>query len=223
MRVARVSPNYFSLLGVQPAVGRTFSAVEADERQRVALISDSFWRARFHESDNAIGQSIVIDGHPSRIIGVMPRDFRFDDTEVGTPHVVSELGRSSARARCGFLVRDGKIAAERHGGAGSGGNDHDCRPACRRVARLGTAWHHCGSAERARHRFGNTAGAVDTDGRRLSGPADGGRQRRRSFSRTKRRTASGRLRSVQRSEPAALTSLVRRSSRASLLRSLRAP
>src|SRR5688572_9713061 len=74
VRVARVSPNYFSLLGVQPAVGRTFSPVEADERQRVAVVSDGFSRARFHEADNAIGRSIVIDGHPSRIIGVMPRD-----------------------------------------------------------------------------------------------------------------------------------------------------
>ena len=99
VRVARVSPNYFSLLGVQPALGRTFSAVEADERQRVAVVSDGFSRARFQEADNAIGRSIVIDGHPSRIVGVMPRDFRFDDTEVWEPFTLFPNWDDLRRAR----------------------------------------------------------------------------------------------------------------------------
>ena len=69
VRVSRVSPNYFSVLGVQPAYGRTFSAEEAGERQRLAVISHAFWQARYSGSRDAIGASIVIDGLPSRIIG----------------------------------------------------------------------------------------------------------------------------------------------------------
>ncbi len=88
VRVARISPNYFSVLGVQPAYGRTFSVEEADERQRLALISHDFWQARFGGSPTALGTSLVIDRLPSRIIGILPADFQLDDTEVWEPHTL---------------------------------------------------------------------------------------------------------------------------------------
>src|SRR6185295_2017110 len=44
---ASVSPNLFPLLGVQPARGRNFSTEEAEQRQRLVLISHRFWQARF--------------------------------------------------------------------------------------------------------------------------------------------------------------------------------
>ncbi len=99
IRVARVSSNYFSLLGVQPAYGRTFTAEEADERQRLALISDSFWQTRFGGSREAIGSSLVIDGLPSRIIGVLPAELQFDDTEVWEPHTLFADWDTLRRAR----------------------------------------------------------------------------------------------------------------------------
>src|SRR5688572_12089663 len=88
VRVSRVSSNYFSLLGVEPVYGRTFSEKEADERQRLALISHNFWQARFGGSLDAIGASLVIDGLPSRIIGVLPDVHGFDDTQVWEPHTL---------------------------------------------------------------------------------------------------------------------------------------
>src|SRR6185437_9870042 len=71
-----ISPNFFSLLGVQPFEGRTFSAAEADQRQRLALISYRFWQTHFGGSDEALGASIEIDGRPSRIIGILPESFQ---------------------------------------------------------------------------------------------------------------------------------------------------
>jgi predicted permease len=99
IRVSRVSSNYFSLLGVQPAYGRTFSEKEADERQRLALISHNFWQARFGGSGDAIGASLVIDGLPSRIIGVLPAELQFDDTEVWEPHTLFPDWETIRRAR----------------------------------------------------------------------------------------------------------------------------
>jgi predicted permease len=98
IRVSRVSSNYFSLLGVQPAYGRTFSEKEADERQRVALISHSFWQARFGGSRDAIGASLVIDGLPSRIIGVLPAEMKSDE-EVWEPHTLFADWETRRRAR----------------------------------------------------------------------------------------------------------------------------
>jgi predicted permease len=88
VRVSRVSSNYFSVLGVEPAYGRTFSAEEADQRQRLSVISHDFWQARFGGSSDAIGRSIVIEGQPSRIIGVLPAELQFNDTEVWEPHTL---------------------------------------------------------------------------------------------------------------------------------------
>ena len=88
VRVARVSPNYFSVMGVQPAYGRTFTNEEADQRQRLALISHTFWQSRFGGSRDALGTSLVIDGMPSRIVGILPAELQLDDTEVWEPHTL---------------------------------------------------------------------------------------------------------------------------------------
>lgn len=85
--VMRVSANYFGLLGIQPSHGRTFTAREADERQRVALISHTFWQTRFGGSLDAIGATIVLDGRPSQIIGILPASV-LDDSEVWEPHTM---------------------------------------------------------------------------------------------------------------------------------------
>jgi predicted permease len=86
----RVSPDVFPLLGVQPFAGRTFSVEEAAQRQRVALIGYRFWQSRFGGSVDAIGATIVLDGAPSRIIGILPEPFQFPqlDTDVWEPHTL---------------------------------------------------------------------------------------------------------------------------------------
>jgi putative ABC transport system permease protein len=85
---ASISPNLLSLLGVQPARGRNFSSEETEQRQRLVLISHGFWQARFGGSNDAIGATIVLNGLPSQIIGILPADFQIArlDADVWEPH-----------------------------------------------------------------------------------------------------------------------------------------
>jgi putative ABC transport system permease protein len=73
----RVTANTFDMLGVAPALGRTFSAQEEAGRNQVAIISDGLWRRRFGGDPAAIGRTITINGRPYEIIGVMPRHFEY--------------------------------------------------------------------------------------------------------------------------------------------------
>ena len=110
--VARISPNFFPLLGVQPLQGRIFSAEEAEQRQRLALISHRFWQTRFGGSPDAIGASIELDGLPSRIIGILPADFE-----------IRAMRMCGSRTRC---FRIGKpVAARAAQVRGSSSEDFD--------------------------------------------------------------------------------------------------
>jgi putative ABC transport system permease protein len=73
---ASISPNLLPLLGIQPAQGRSFSAAEVEQRQPLVLISHGFWQARFGGTPAALGATLVLDGRPSRIIGILPAGFR---------------------------------------------------------------------------------------------------------------------------------------------------
>ena len=73
---AAISPNLLPVLGVQPLLGGGFSTEDAGQRERQVLISHRFWQARFGGSNDAIGATIVLDGLPSRIVGVLPAGFQ---------------------------------------------------------------------------------------------------------------------------------------------------
>ena len=85
---ASISPNLLPLLGVQPILGRNFSTEEGEQRQRLVLISHRFWQARFAGSHDALGATLVINGLPSQIIGILPADFQVGrfDADVWEPH-----------------------------------------------------------------------------------------------------------------------------------------
>ena len=74
---ALVSPSTFALLGVKPVVGTAFTEDDARRGAEVALISEEMWRLRFGASSSILGRIIRLDGRPTRIIGVMPKDFHF--------------------------------------------------------------------------------------------------------------------------------------------------
>ncbi len=76
-----VSANLFRLLGVAPALGRDFLPDEFERGDPVLLISQGLWRRRFGASPDAIGSTVVLDGRPYRVVGVMPVNFRFPDPE----------------------------------------------------------------------------------------------------------------------------------------------
>jgi predicted permease len=112
--IARVSANFFALLGVRPLLGRTFSAKEAEQRQRLVLISYRFWQTRFGGSPGAINQSIHADGLPARIIGIVPATFPafLADADVWEPHTMVPDWEVVRRARgSGFWAVIGRIRA----------------------------------------------------------------------------------------------------------------
>ena len=76
VRAIRTGPDFFSVVGTPPALGRTFAADEFEPaRARVVILSDGFWRRRFGASPAAIGQSLTLDGARYTIVGVMPARF----------------------------------------------------------------------------------------------------------------------------------------------------
>jgi putative ABC transport system permease protein len=73
-----VTPSFFSILRVQPALGRTFSPDEDHPGQgHVAVLSDQIWRNHFGANPAIVGQDIVLNGEPYHVVGVMPPGFKF--------------------------------------------------------------------------------------------------------------------------------------------------
>jgi putative ABC transport system permease protein len=72
-----VSAPYFSLLGVKPALGRTFDAGDDDvsKPSRVIVLSDGLWRRRFGADPQVVGRSITLNGQPFTVVGVMAPGF----------------------------------------------------------------------------------------------------------------------------------------------------
>jgi putative ABC transport system permease protein len=75
---ADVTSSFFSVLEVDPAMGRVF--VPAEEKHgsnRVVLLSDKIWRSRFGADAKILGKAITLDGIAYSVVGVMPADFAF--------------------------------------------------------------------------------------------------------------------------------------------------
>ncbi|HEX5421132.1 MAG TPA: ABC transporter permease, partial [Gammaproteobacteria bacterium] len=78
----RTTENLFSLLSLQPLLGRTFQPDdEGPDASPVAVVSQDLWIRRFGGDPSLIGQSIVLDGLKRTVIGVVPDDFQFPDKD----------------------------------------------------------------------------------------------------------------------------------------------
>jgi predicted permease len=79
LRGARVSPHYFDIFGIQPVLGRSF-APDEDQlgKERVAILSHPLWNSQFGADPGIIGASIILDGIPHTVIGVLPAGGAFD-------------------------------------------------------------------------------------------------------------------------------------------------
>ncbi|HEY2460639.1 MAG TPA: ABC transporter permease [Candidatus Acidoferrum sp.] len=74
----QVTTNFFSTLGVKPALGRDFVDGENQaDGPHVAILSDAFWRSEFSADPNIVNRVVRLDGKPATIIGVLPRNFEF--------------------------------------------------------------------------------------------------------------------------------------------------
>ncbi len=75
---ARVSPDFFDVLGVRPQAGRFFLPEEGQASGKpVIVISDALWHSRFGGDRNIIGETVALDGTPYTIIGVLPANIQF--------------------------------------------------------------------------------------------------------------------------------------------------
>jgi putative ABC transport system permease protein len=79
LNVQEVTPNLFSVLGVNAALGRTLLASEdsVDGANDVVVLSFELWQRRFGSDPRIVGSNIVLNGKPQRVVGVMPRGFQF--------------------------------------------------------------------------------------------------------------------------------------------------
>ncbi|HTD59329.1 MAG TPA: ABC transporter permease [Gemmatimonadaceae bacterium] len=73
--IQAVSENYWSMLGVRPALGRVFTPREAIARTPLAVVSYRFWQRALSGASDVVGHAIVVDGIPLTIVGVAPRTF----------------------------------------------------------------------------------------------------------------------------------------------------
>lgn len=105
IQAARMTAGVFPTLGVQPLMGRFFTAQEDEQHQQVALLSYSTWKSRFDGDRNILGRKILLDRKPYVVIGVMPRNFEFplnpghlNQSELWVPFSPSaqELGANAA-------------------------------------------------------------------------------------------------------------------------------
>ena len=76
VRVTRVSANFLTTLGIEPALGRNFEErEELPNAPPTALLTDGLWRKHFQARRDVVGQNIVLDGFGYQVVGVLPPSF----------------------------------------------------------------------------------------------------------------------------------------------------
>ena len=89
VRAELVSGNYFSMLGVQPALGRVFNSQQDDQVHNghpVVVLSHDYWVRRFGRDPNIVGRTIRVNDHPMTIVGVSAAGF-FGLDPAGSPQI----------------------------------------------------------------------------------------------------------------------------------------
>lgn len=85
--VQLVSTNLLPMLGVRPLLGRWFRDAEDTTPRTAIIISHALWQRRFDGDRGIVGRSVIVDGQPRAVVGVMPSGFSFlfRDIDVWTP------------------------------------------------------------------------------------------------------------------------------------------
>jgi hypothetical protein len=83
-----VSQNFFPLLGVEPQMGRLFSADECKwNGPKVVLLSHGLWERRFASDPGIVGKRIALDDAPVTVVGVLPASFDFGSVFAPGTHI----------------------------------------------------------------------------------------------------------------------------------------
>ena len=77
-----VTSNFFSVLGVSPMLGRTFTEDEDRTGAQITLISYGLWQRRYAGNPEIVGSEITMNGSRRTVVGVMPRGFVFRNPNV---------------------------------------------------------------------------------------------------------------------------------------------
>jgi putative ABC transport system permease protein len=110
LRAARVTPSFFDVLYVRPALGRYFLP-EENADSRVTVLSHPLWVSRFNADSSIIGRQIRLSGEPHTVVGVAPANFTMTefDERLWTPFALATAQASNYGAHM-FTVL-GKLKA----------------------------------------------------------------------------------------------------------------
>ncbi|WP_420130058.1 ABC transporter permease [Longimicrobium sp.] len=90
---ASVSKEFFPLLGVNAAIGRTLRPEEnVPGNDRVAVLSDALWRSRYNADPSIVGKTVTLEDRPTTVVGVMPPSFTFPGREAEVYIPISLIG-----------------------------------------------------------------------------------------------------------------------------------
>jgi putative ABC transport system permease protein len=126
MRCARVDAHFLPTLGIQPILGRNFTAEECrPHAPRVALLSYGLWRSRYAGDPKILDRSVSLDGEPVQIVGVLPSQFEMPTltrADLLIPAVLDEAGmrrdgqqpilRTFGRLKPGVTVSQARAALQ---------------------------------------------------------------------------------------------------------------
>jgi predicted permease len=107
LETARISPEFFRTLGVNPILGRGFSEEETTKgSDDVAILTDGYWRRHFGGSSDVLGHEVRVDGVARKIVGVLPPGFRFLSSEASLffPYASEGSARGAAQRHSGDLI-----------------------------------------------------------------------------------------------------------------------
>ena len=104
LAAAKVSTEFFNILGVEPLLGRTIAPNEQGPNgQRVLVISYGLWQKRFGGDNAVLGQKVFLDDEPFTIVGVMPPQFRFEESQAWFPFPF-DFAKSARDGRAYLIV-----------------------------------------------------------------------------------------------------------------------
>jgi putative ABC transport system permease protein len=108
-----VSANFFTAIGAQPALGRSFTLDEETRgNHRRVVLSDGLWQRRFAGDPAVLGRTVLLDGESYEIVGVMPKDFSFPlGSEIWAPLALEP--ETAGRRDLRYLTLIGRLAPGR--------------------------------------------------------------------------------------------------------------
>ncbi len=89
---ARVSAEFFPMLGVKPTLGRVFRPEEdRPGAERVVMLHNNVWQRRFGGDPGVVGRTLMLNGYGYTVIGVLPPDFQFFPVEISIAEIYGTL------------------------------------------------------------------------------------------------------------------------------------